>query len=307
MDKRMYATRQFPSAGLDQIVTDFRGHIGFYVEDLTTGITHEHNADQRFPTASVCKVPVMIELFRQVEEGRLSLDERRRLQGDISTHGSGVLKLMEDEPELTLRDYCRLMISVSDNIATDFLIGVVGLASVNATLDAMGFPDTRTSVTLGRYHYRMFGMDDVPCNRKNDELQRERSQAHGTDFNSVSFQNSLENNVATPRDMGRILKGLHHGQIVSPQASAAMLDMLKRCNDRRMIPRDLVPDIPIAHKIGSSGRIKGDVGLIYLPTGPLVISAFALASEEGVRGDEAIAQISRLAVEALSPASIAGK
>ena len=297
-------SKQFPTAACDQIAADFCGRIGFYIEDLTTGITHEHNADQRFPTASVCKVPVMIELFRQVEIGTLSFDERRRLQGNISTHGSGTLQLMEDAPELTLRDYCRLMIGISDNMATDFLLDVVGLESVNATLDAMGFPNTRTSVTLGRYHYRMFGMEDVPCNRENDVLQQKRAETHGTDFNSISFQDSLENNVATPRDMGIILKQLHAGQVVSPQASAAMIEMLKLCNDRRMIARDLNRDIPIGHKIGSSGRIKGDVGLIFLPTGPLVVSAFALASGDGVRGDEAIAEIARLAVEAFSPESI---
>ena len=297
-------SKQFPTAACDKIAADFRGRIGFYIEDLTTGITHEHNADQRFPTASVCKVPVMIELFRQVEIGTLSLDERRRLQSNISTHGSGTLQLMEDAPELTLRDYCRLMIGISDNMATDFLLDVVGLESVNATLDAMGFPNTRTSVTLGRYHYRMFGMEDVPCNRENDVLQQKRAETHGTDFNSISFQDSLENNVATPRDMGIILKQLHAGQVVSPQASAAMIEMLKLCNDRRMIARDLNRDIPIGHKIGSSGRIKGDVGLIFLPTGPLVVSAFALASGDGVRGDEAIAEIARLAVEAFSPESI---
>lgn len=297
-------SKQFPTAACDQVAADFRGRIGFYIEDLTTGITHEHNADQRFPTASVCKVPVMIELFRQVELGRLSLDERRRLQGGISTHGSGMLQLMEDAPELTLRDYCRLMMGISDNMATDFLLGVVGLESVNTTLDAMGFPNTRTSVTLGRYHYRMFGMDDVPCNRENDVLQQKRAERHGTDFNSLSFQDSLENNVATPRDMGSILKQLHAGQVVSSQASTAMIEMLKLCNDRRMIPRDLNRDIPIGHKIGSSGRIKGDVGLIFLPTGPLVVSAFALASSDGARGDEAIAEITRLAVETFSPESI---
>ena len=301
----MQMNKQFPTAAYDRIALDFRGRIGFYIEDLTTGITHEHNTDQRFPTASVCKIPVMIELFRQVELGCLSLDERHRLQGNISTHGSGTLQLMKDAPELTLRDYCRLMMSISDNMATDFLLGVVGLESVNATLDAMGFPNTRTSVTLGHYHYRMFGMDDVPCNRENDVLQQKRAETHGTDFNSLSFQDSLENNVATPRDMGSILKQLHAGQVVSPQASAAMIEMLKLCNDRRMIPRDLKSDIPIAHKIGSSGRIKGDVGLIFLPTGPLVVSAFALANSDGVRGDAAIAEISRLAVETLSPESIA--
>ena len=102
--------KQFPTAACNQIAADFHGRIGFYIEDLTTGITHEHNADQRFPTASVCKVPVMIELFRQVETGTLSLDERHRLQGNISTHGSGTLKLME---RCTRVDATRLL-SVDD-------------------------------------------------------------------------------------------------------------------------------------------------------------------------------------------------
>ena len=295
---------KFDTSKLDRIAADFRGRIGFHIEDLTSGVTHQYNEKLRFPTASICKIPVMIELFRQVEVGRLSLDERYRLHSEISTHGSGLLSLLEDEPELTLLDYCRLMIYVSDNMATDLLIGVIGLKSINATLDVYSFPNTRTSVTLGLYHYRMFGMDDVPCNRENDNMLNERPQAHGVNYNSVSFQDSLENNVSTPEDMAAILKRLYHGQIVSPGASATMLDMLKGCRDRRMIPRDLDPTLSIAHKYGSSGRIKGDVGIVFLPTGPLILSAFTLAAEDNSHGDRVIAEISRLAVEAFSPVSI---
>ena len=292
------------TAKLNQIAVDFPGNLGFYIEDLTSGATHEYNKNQRFPTASICKIPVMIELFRQVEVGCLSLDERHRLHSQISTHGSGLLSLTEDEPELTLRDYCRLMICVSDNMATDLLIDIVGLKSINFMLDAYGFPNTRTSVTLGRYHYRMFGMDDEPCNRENDSVLNERSRIYGVNHNSLSFQDSLENNVSTPEDMAVILKRLYHGQIVCPEASATMLEMLKGCRDRRMIPRDLGSELSIAHKYGSSGRIKGDVGIVFLPTGPLILSAFALATEDNAHGDQAIAEISRLAVKAFSPKSI---
>ena len=295
---------RFPAEILSRIVSEFRGRIGFYLEDLTTGESEHHNGDQRFPTASVCKIPVMIELFRQVEEGALSLYDRRQCQGDISTHGSGLLSLLQDRPELTLRDYCRLMISVSDNVATDFLIDVVGLSSINATLDKLGLPNTRTSVTLGRYHYRMVGMDDVPCNSENDKLQIERSRVKGIDFQSLSFQDSLENNVATPQDMAFILKQLYYGQLVSRQASEDMIELINTAKDRRMIRRDLDSNLSIAHKYGSSGRIKGDVGIVFLPTGPLIISAFALAADDDARGDTAIAEISRAAVQAFSPASI---
>ena len=304
MNANQSAHSRFDTDKLDRITVGFRGRIGYYIEDLTSGATHHYNKNRRFPTASVCKIPVMIELFRQVEAGQRSLDERHRLHAEISAHGSGLLSLLRDEPELTLRDYCRLMICVSDNMATDQLIDILGLESINAMLDENGFPDTRTSVTLGRYHYRMFGMDDEPCNRQNDSVLGERSRIRGVNYDSLSFQDSLENNVSTPEDMAVILKRLYYGQMVSSGASAAMLEMLKEGRDRRMIRRDLDPQLVIAHKYGSSGRIKGDVGIVYLPAGPLIISAFALASDDDARGDEAIAEISRLAVQAFSPESV---
>ena len=294
------ASSRFPSEELNRIEADFHGRIGFYLEDLKTGIVHQCNADQRFPSASICKVPIMVELFRQAEEGRLALDDRRRLRGDIS-RSMGALRLLEDEPELSLRDCCRLMIYESDDMVTDFLLEQVGPASVNATLDELGFPDIRVCMPMGRWHYLMAGMGALSFTRENDELLLAKFQAGAIDFDSLPFQDARENNVTSPREMGILLKQLYRGQIVSPSASAAMLGMLERGRDRRMIPCHVRPGIAIAHKYGSSGRIRGDVGIVFLPTGPLIIAALALAREDGNEAVEAIARISRLAVEALAP------
>ena len=72
-----------------------------------------------------------------------------------------------------------------------------------------------------------------------------------------------------------------------------------------MIPRYLVPTVAVAHKYGSSGRIKGDAGVVFLPQGPMVIAAFALAAKDGADGAEVIARISRLAVGAIAPDCVA--
>ncbi len=295
-----------PTAQMDQIAAAFQGRLGFYVEDVNTGEAHHYNADQRFPTASICKVPVMIELFRQVDGGRLSLDERRRLDQNIAYHGTGVLQLLQDEPELTLRDYCRLMMSVSDNMATDMIIEAVGLESVNPTIEAMGFLNTRTNMTLTGWRYLVAGMAEQPVTRRNNELMHKKLLTDGPDYDGPAFTDSLRNNVTTPGEMGGILKQLHLGGVVSSSASAAMIEMLKGCTDRRMIPFHIRPEVPIGHKIGSSSRIKGDVGIAYLPTGPLIISVLTLGSDASARGEDAIAQISRLAVKALSPESVDG-
>ena len=78
-----------PQREIEALGAAFDGRFGFYAEDLASGAAAAVNAGRRFPTASVCKVPVMVELFRQAAAGELSLSDRRRLAGPISTHGSG--------------------------------------------------------------------------------------------------------------------------------------------------------------------------------------------------------------------------
>ncbi len=298
----------FPVTAMDRVGAEFDGRFGIYVEELNSGAVYACNENERFPTASVCKVSVMIELFRQAEAGQLSLDERRRFDGSNICHsGSAVLDQTRDAPELTLRDYCRLMIFVSCNTATDFLMGVVGEGAVNAMLDEMGYTQTRTPVTMGRYHYRMAGLnDDVPTCRENDQLLSERKKETGFAYDSVSYQGSAENNVAAPAEMADMLKRIHRGAMLSAQSSAEMLEMLEQGRDRRMIPRHIKPEITIAHKYGSSGIIKGNVGIVYLPSGPLVVAGFGLTTpgEDPEQGSRAIGRITRLAAGAFSPESL---
>lgn len=289
---------------MDLQAKNFPGYIGFYVKDLTSGVSHEYDADRQLPSASICKIPILIELYQQVEKGLLSLDTRFRLRKGISTHGTGVLRLLEDLPELTLRDYCRLMIGVSDNMATDLLLEVLGIKTINSSLDSLGFRRTRINMTMGQWHYLMVRMENEPCNIKNDALMMEKVRTNGINYNGLPFLGSSKNNVATARDMGEIMEQLYEGHIISSQASTRMINMLKRCESRSMIPRDLMPEIIIAHKHGSSSRIKGDVGLLFLPTGPLVISVLTLAKYNSFAGSEIIAKISRLAVKSLSLDSI---
>ena len=291
----------FPTAEMDAIASKFDGRMGFYFEDLTTGETHEYAASHRYPTASVCKITVMAELFRQDAEGILSLDDRKRMEDRYSPHGSGQLKLMRDEPEITLRDYCRMMITISDNMATDLLMEAVGIPNINTFLDRLGCPNTRTSVTMGRYHYRMTYQDDLPTNRANDVLQAEASAAGANDYKSVSYSDSLENNVAAPAEMGGIMKRMYEGTLVSSDASSEMLEMMKNARELRMMRRDLPREIVVAQKSGSSGRIKGNVGIVYLPSGPMIISAFATANSNDVRADEPIAEVCRLVYSTFCP------
>ena len=292
-----------PQREIEALAADFDGRFGFYVEDLASGAAAAVNADQRFPTASVCKVPVMVELFRQAAAGELSLTERRRLAGPISTHGTGGLGLALDEPELTLLDYCRFMIFVSDNVATDMLMGVVGLDNVNRTMEGLGFGDLRTNATMSRYHYAMVNLADrTPSPEADREMARRMRRRASTTTAGPTTTRPRTTSPPRPTWAG-LLKALHQGRVVDAEASAQMVELLKSGRDRRMLPRHVDPGVVIAHKYGSSGRIKGDVGILFLPSGPLVAAGFATAARDEADGAEVIAEACRLAVESLSPES----
>src|SRR5579884_4199537 len=105
-----------------------------------------HRGDRPFRAASPVKIPIMIELYRQIDAGVRGLDDRYRLRTADRTAGSGVLRELHEGTELTLRDLIYLMISISDNTATNVLIDLAGMDNVNATMRSLGM----THSTLGR-------------------------------------------------------------------------------------------------------------------------------------------------------------
>ncbi len=239
-----------PTSELNEITAGFDGRIGVYVRDIASGATYEHFAGERFPTASAIKLPVLIELYRQVEAGTLRLDERRRLHDGISRlFASGTLRMFGEDPELTLRDYARAMIIVSDDVAADVLMDAVGIENVNETMASLGCADTRGSMSMGTWHYAMFGLAHLPPSLDGDEFVSAKFRSEGIDHSTVSFSDSLENNVASPADMGALLERLDRGEIVSPAASESMVGLLKECQDRGKIARHLKP--------GVAGRAQG--------------------------------------------------
>jgi len=270
----------FPTEELDRLAEGFAGRLGYYVKDLSSAATYECRSDDRFPTASVFKLPVMIALFREAEGGRMSLDDRRRLEPGISTHGTGLLSLTADAPEFTLRDYCRLMISISDNMAADMLLRAVGLDAVNRMLDELELVNTRVPIDIGRWHYSMAHMEQEPITRENDERFTELARAGELDDNSLPFSDSLSNLVASPRDMGVLLERLQRGELAGPDFTEQMIDILKSCAKRDMVPGPLTADILVAHKTGGSRRIANDAGIVYLPSGPMVVAGFSLADPD---------------------------
>ena len=128
---------------LQTLTAEFPGKAGIFVRNVETGVEVSVHADEMFPMASTYKVAIMTQVFREVDAGRMSLDERVTLSESDRRAGSGLFVMMKPGLNPTIHDLLLLMITVSDNEATDLLLKRVGAANVTAMLRQLDIRDFR--------------------------------------------------------------------------------------------------------------------------------------------------------------------
>jgi beta-lactamase class A len=206
-----------------ETVRAFRGVMGVAAKDLVTGKEIAIGADLPFPTASTIKVAVMVEVFHQIEEGRLKRDQLVTLSDDVKVGEPVVLNRLHPGLQLSVMDLVSLMITVSDNTATNLLVGLVGTANVDKRLASYGLTHTK----LFRPTFRDGHADVFPEPEKEFGL-----------------------GVTTPREMARLLELIAIGKVVGRGACDEMIAILREQHDRAMIPRSLPEDVRVANKAG---------------------------------------------------------
>ena len=215
---------------LDQI-RHFPGRAGLYWQDLTTGEEAGVRQEEPFEAASVIKLPVLVETFRQIEAGLAQENEPFPIRQEDKLPSCGALNYLHTGLTVTLMDLATLMIILSDNTATNLLIRRLGMEGVNETIQRMGMKATRLRRLL---------------------------------FDSQAAAQGIKNTIS-PGEMGRLLAALYRGEVVSPAASARMLGILgdQRLNGK--LPFWLDGKVKCAHKTGEDSGITHDVGILYAP------------------------------------------
>ena len=131
-------------ARLAPLAAAHQGKVAVAVKHLVTGETFFLHADEPMPTASLIKLPVMIETYQQVLEGKLNLTDPVTLHAADKVPGSGILTYhFSDGATFSLRDAVRLMIVYSDNTATNLVLDKIGIASTGQRMEAWGLPNTK--------------------------------------------------------------------------------------------------------------------------------------------------------------------
>ena len=250
--------------------------IAVAVIDPVTSTRFAAPGDTTFHAASTMKVPVMIEVFRQAEEGRFELDDSLLVENRFRSIIDGTEYSIGTDSDdgiynrlgmsMSIRDLTYNMITVSSNLATNLLIDLVTASEVQATLERLG----GTGVSVLR------GVEDLKA-----------------------FDEGM-NNTATASGLAALYEALMEGRAVSPESDREMIEILL---DQRFvdgIPRGLPTSAKVAHKTGSITRIYHDGGIIY-PEGhePYVLVVMTRGFDESEEATDVIAEIAAVVQRAL--------
>ena len=281
-----------------KVSKDVKGQFGFYLKHVESGKEIAIDADKIFPLGSVFKIPLMLEVFRQVDTGLISMDEKIKLEPRNMCIGSGILQYLSPGLELTVRDLLTLMIVATDNTASEMLWKRVGIQSVNMLIRDLGLAKTSIYLpwregfllTMGKGPFRDMasveaarkwkGMTDMERMKALNDIDREF-----TSLTIVDFRTQYENlygvkeekkfkmqreydqvfdNLGTPREMGTMLEKILKGEVVSPARSKEMLSMLIRGHGGSSIPQFLSEDVPVAAKAGITAGSVNNAGIIFV-------------------------------------------
>ncbi len=284
---------------LEDVARRLNGVAGIGVRSTWDGLEIYHNPDRPFPTASVFKIPVLLELLLQAEEGRLRLDERVVVSEELKSPGSGVLKELSSSPALSISDLAMLMIIISDNSATDILVERLGRESINARLQSWGLEVTRVPLTCRQMLFDLAGRPEGPFTDA-ARIEVERAlRLRERKFAGRAYADT-GNNVTTPREMVALLDTLVTPGRLSANVREQALAYLRRQQIRDRLPLHLPPEAEIAHKTGSIMGVRNDAGVLFMPKGPVLLCVFTRDLVEDAAGTAAVAEVGRLVYEAFA-------
>jgi beta-lactamase class A len=222
-----------------ETLNHINGHVGFYYKSLDTGECLALNAEDVFHAASVIKLPIFADILRRAKIGEIDMGERIAVRHEDKMPSCGALNSFTDEPSVDIRTLCRLMITLSDNTATNVLIKRFGIDALNEGFETMGLSKTRL--------YRLL-------------------------FDADAGARGLENLVC-PSELAALLEAMENGRLNGAAADKEMKDTLLKQQINHKIPGFIVDDVPIAHKTGEDDHITNDVGIVYAKSPFILIFA----------------------------------
>lgn len=234
---------------------------GLYFFNLDSGAVLNIGGSDVFPAASTIKIPILVAFFKAVDEDRISLGEPLTMRPDLIAPEAGTLQYQKPNSQYPALEVADLMITISDNTATNMLIDRLGGAAVL------------------NQQFREWGLEDTVINNLLPDMQ-------GT-------------NTTSPRDLATLMLKISQGQLVSARSRDRLLDIMRRTVTKTLLPAGIGKGAIIAHKTGDIGTVVADAGLVDMPNGQRYVAAMIVKRPyNDPQGSELIRQVSRLVYQA---------
>ena len=219
---------------LDSLAAAHRGVVGYAVRNIDTGERLERRGDETFSTASLIKVPILVALFDLIEQKKIALDDPLTVLAIDQVPGSGVLQFFAPGATITVNDAAWLMMTLSDNTATNLILDRIIIRRVWEKMEAHGLPRTKV-------HSKSF-----------------------LRIASVAMDSSVKYGfgVTTPNEMVSLFEMIARGKAVSPAADSMMLRMLENGDNAALLLR-YAAGTRSAHKWGGTDQVRTDCALFF--------------------------------------------
>lgn len=228
-----------------------------FVWDYDTGNFADYNASKTYSAASIIKIPVLIQVFRSIEKNQISLYDKVALTNVYRAEGSGGLQYKAENSQYTIDHLARIMITDSDNSATNILMSKIGsMTDVNQAIREWGLKHTRVQNWL-------------------------------PDMNGTNY--------TTAHDLAVMLYNIENPKFLNLSSREKIFDYMGHVKNDRLIPAGIGAGASILHKTGDIGKMLGDAGIVYTPGGKkYIIVILANRPYNSPHGKEFIVRASEL-------------
>lgn len=245
------ATKEFSPGyvgDLEKIVASHKGEMGLYIKNLKTGDEYNINGDEPFPTASTIKTATMAAAFAALDSDKSPFKDyydSRPYDDKTSASGSGIIKNFKNGTKVELKELVHLMITVSDNVATNMLSEWVTLDYINKWLAENGFIQTRQFSTIG-----------------------------GSSIWDAKGRKEWGLGRTTPKEMATLMEMIATNKAGTPAACDEMLRILGHQYFDDKIGVQAPPMIYVGSKSGAVNDSRSDSGIVASAGGTYVIAVY---------------------------------
>lgn len=267
-------------AKLETIAHGVSADWGIYIKSLDTGEEIAINADAVMDTMSAIKIPLLVDVYRQVDAGKINTSDRIVMKTADKRFGTGVLRTLDEGLNLSFHDALMLMIIQSDNTGTDMAFARSGgPAHVTQTMHQLGLNSiTATGTSFDWFRALASAGDPSWSNLTPEQLFTKGfpEKLTDADVERFHFESKHPFGLSSARDMGKLLELIAGNQAASEKSCREMMRLMSMQQMRTRIPKYMDGETRVPHKTGDfPPYIANDVGLITTANARVVVVFFS--------------------------------